>query len=45
MKVAMIGLGYVGTVTTACLAAHGHDAWGVIGILATSLPGYEGIGW
>ena len=29
MKVAVIGLGYVGTVTAACLAAHGHDVWGV----------------
>ena len=29
MKVAVIGLGYVGTVTAACLACHGHDVWGV----------------
>jgi len=29
MKVAVVGLGYVGTVTAACLAAHGHDVWGV----------------
>ncbi|MDQ6616493.1 MAG: nucleotide sugar dehydrogenase [Actinomycetota bacterium] len=29
MKVAVFGLGYVGTVTSACLAAHGHDVWGV----------------
>ncbi len=29
MKVAVIGLGYVGTVTAACLASHGHDVWGV----------------
>jgi nucleotide sugar dehydrogenase len=29
MKVAVIGLGYVGTVTAACLAANGHDVWGV----------------
>jgi GDP-mannose 6-dehydrogenase len=29
MKVAVLGLGYVGTVTAACLAAHGHDVWGV----------------
>src|SRR6266567_3925514 len=28
VKVAVIGLGYVGTVTAACLAAHGHDVWG-----------------
>jgi GDP-mannose 6-dehydrogenase len=29
MKVAVFGLGYVGTVTSACLAANGHDVWGV----------------
>jgi GDP-mannose 6-dehydrogenase len=29
MKVAVIGLGYVGTVTAACLASHGHEVWGV----------------
>jgi len=29
MKVAVIGLGYVGTVTAACMAANGHDVWGV----------------
>ncbi len=29
MKVAVAGLGYVGTVTAACLAANGHDVWGV----------------
>jgi GDP-mannose 6-dehydrogenase len=29
MKVAVIGLGYVGTVTAACLATSGHDVWGV----------------
>jgi len=29
MRVAVLGLGYVGTVTAACLAAHGHDVWGV----------------
>jgi GDP-mannose 6-dehydrogenase len=29
MKVAVVGLGYVGTVTAACLASNGHDVWGV----------------
>jgi GDP-mannose 6-dehydrogenase len=29
MRVAVIGLGYVGTVTAACLASSGHDVWGV----------------
>ena len=29
MKVTAIGLGYVGTVTAACLASRGHDVWGV----------------
>jgi GDP-mannose 6-dehydrogenase len=29
MKVAVFGLGYVGTVTAGCLAASGHEVWGV----------------
>jgi GDP-mannose 6-dehydrogenase len=29
MKVAVVGLGYVGTVTAACLASHGHEVCGV----------------
>src|SRR5215470_2335072 len=29
MRVAVVGLGYVGSVTAACLAAQGHDVWGV----------------
>ena len=29
MKVAVFGLGYVGTVTSVCLAARGHEVWGV----------------
>jgi GDP-mannose 6-dehydrogenase len=29
MKVAVVGLGYIGTVTAACLASQGHDVWGI----------------
>ena len=29
MKVAGVGLGYVGTVTAACMATNGYDVWGV----------------
>jgi GDP-mannose 6-dehydrogenase len=29
MKIAVVGLGYVGTVTAACMASNGHDVWGV----------------
>jgi GDP-mannose 6-dehydrogenase len=29
VKVAVFGLGYVGTITASCLAANGHDVWGV----------------
>lgn len=29
MRVAVFGVGYVGSVTAACLAANGHDVWGV----------------
>jgi len=29
MRVAVVGLGYVGTVTAACLASRGHDVWGI----------------
>jgi GDP-mannose 6-dehydrogenase len=29
MKVAVVGLGYFGTVTAACMATNGHDVWGV----------------
>ena len=29
MRIAVFGLGYVGTVTAAGLASRGHDVWGV----------------
>ena len=29
MKVAVLGLGYAGMVSAACLASRGHDVWGV----------------
>ena len=29
MRIAVFGLGYVGTITAACLASSGHDVWGV----------------
>jgi nucleotide sugar dehydrogenase len=29
MRVSVFGLGYIGTVTAACLAANGHDVWGI----------------
>jgi UDP-N-acetyl-D-mannosaminuronate dehydrogenase len=29
MKVAVVGLGYVGVVTAACVTCQGHTVWGV----------------
>lgn len=54
MKVAVIGLGYVGTVTAACLAASGHDVFGAdvdavkveainVGRSPVAEPGLDGI--
>jgi UDP-N-acetyl-D-mannosaminuronate dehydrogenase len=44
LKVAAVGLGYVGTVTAACLASRGHDLSGRLGKEVESQSGYEGIG-
>jgi UDP-glucose 6-dehydrogenase len=44
MKVAVVGLGYVGAVTAACVADNGHDVWGSHEP-GEALAGYEGLSW
>jgi hypothetical protein len=46
MKVAGIGLGDAGTVSTGRRARGGHDACGIdVGPATERLSGYSGIGW
>jgi UDP-glucose 6-dehydrogenase len=48
MKVAVVGLGYVSSVTAACRAVDGHDLWGVdvdAAKVAEIRTGQEGVAW
>ena len=41
MKITILGMGYVGVMSGACLLRDGHEIEGV----GPSTPGYEGLYW